>query len=83
MTNNSQFMHDCALRRGSEIQTDSGNGGDDFAELELVQNRGLSCSVKTDHQDSHLLLAPQPVKQLRECETHSCDWVWRLSTGVV
>ena len=29
-------------------QTDGGNGSDDFAELELVQNGRLSSSVETD-----------------------------------
>ena len=42
-------------RRG---RTDGGDGGDDFTKLELVENRRLSCGVKTHHQDSHLLLAP-------------------------
>lgn len=29
-----------------------------FTQLELVQDRGLSSSIETDHQDSHLFLAP-------------------------
>lgn len=62
MTGYRQFVHDLRIPRVSEIRTDSGNGGNDFAELELVQNRGLSGCVKTDHQDSHLLLTPQSVK---------------------
>lgn len=36
--------------------TDGGDSGDDFAELELVQNCGLSSSVQTHHENSHLLL---------------------------
>ena len=50
--------------------TNGGNGGDDFTELQLVENRGLSRSVQTDHQNSHLLLPPQPVEELGEGETH-------------
>lgn len=38
--------------------TDRGDGGDDFTELELVQDGGLTGGVKTDHQDAHLLAAP-------------------------
>lgn len=38
--------------------TDGGDGSDDFTELQLVQNGGLSGSVKTDHQNTHLLLPP-------------------------
>ena len=53
-----------------ERRTDCGNGGDDFTELELVQNRGLSSSIETDHQNSHLLLSPQAIKQSGECDTH-------------
>lgn len=39
-------------------RTDGGDGGDDFTELELVQDCGLSGGVETNHQDAHLLLAP-------------------------
>lgn len=38
--------------------TNRGNGGDDFTELELVQDGGLTGGVKTDHQNAHLLAAP-------------------------
>lgn len=38
--------------------TNRGNSGDDFTELELVQNGGLTGGVKTDHQNAHLLAAP-------------------------
>jgi len=51
-------------------RTDCGNGGDDFTKLELVQNGGLSGSIETDHQNSHLLLSPQTIEQSRECDTH-------------
>jgi len=29
-----------------------------FTQLELVQDSGLSGSIKTNHQDSHLFLSP-------------------------
>lgn len=38
--------------------TNRGNSGDDFTELELVQDGGLTGGVKTDHQDAHLLATP-------------------------
>jgi len=46
-----------------DVEANCGNSGDDFAELKLVENGSLSGSVKSDHQDSHLLLSPQPVEQ--------------------
>lgn len=60
------------MARGG-AHTDGGDGCDDFAELQLVEDGGLSGGVQTNHQDSHLLLAPEPVEQLRECETHLGD----------
>lgn len=54
---------------GSEL-TDGGDGSDDFTELQLVQDGGLSGCVKTDHEDSHLLTTPETVKQPRESDTH-------------
>jgi hypothetical protein len=47
-----------------QVRTDSGDRGDNFAQLEFVQNGGLSGSIKTDHQNAHLLLAPEAVEQL-------------------
>lgn len=49
---------DVLVLDGLNVEADGGDGGDDFTELELVQNGGLSCSVQTNHQDTHLLLAP-------------------------
>lgn len=52
--------------------TNGRNRGHDFTKLQLVQNGGLSGSIKSDHENAHLLLSPQPVEQLRERETHLC-----------
>lgn len=38
--------------------TNCGDGGDDFTQLQLIQDGGLSGGVETDHQDSHLLTTP-------------------------
>lgn len=34
------------------IRTNSGNSGDDLSELELVENGGLTGSVKSDHENA-------------------------------
>jgi hypothetical protein len=46
--------------------TNGGDGGDDLAELELVEDGGLSGGVEPHHQDPHLLLREQPAEQLPE-----------------
>lgn len=38
--------------------TDGGDGGDDLTKLELVEDGGFTGGIETDHQNSHLLLAP-------------------------
>jgi hypothetical protein len=43
---------------GSGLRTNGGDRSHDFTELELIQNRGLSGGVQTNHQNSHLLLSP-------------------------
>lgn len=43
---------------GKSGLTNRGNSGDDFTELKLVQDGGLTGGVKTDHQDAHLLATP-------------------------
>ena len=44
--------------------TDGGNGGDDLTKLELVEDGGFTGGIKTNHQNSHLLLPPQTVEKL-------------------
>jgi hypothetical protein len=51
-------------------RTDGGNGGDDLAELELVQYGGLTSCVETDHEDTHLPLGEELLEQLGEGEPH-------------
>lgn len=58
---------------GLDVETDGGNGCDDFTKLELVQNGGFTSGIETNHQNSHLLLAPQFVEELGEGETHDGD----------
>jgi hypothetical protein len=53
-----------------DIETNRGDGGDNLAELELVENRSFTSSIETDHQNSHLLLPPELVEDLGKRETH-------------
>lgn len=52
--------------------TDGRDCGDNLAKLKLVKNGGFTGSIETDHQNTHLLLPPQLVENLRESETHDC-----------
>jgi hypothetical protein len=67
-------MLSCLGRRVVGWHTNGGDRGDDFTKLELVEDGGFTGSIETDHQDSHLLLPPQLIKDLGKCETHVCDW---------
>lgn len=54
-------------------RTNGWDRGHDLTELQLVQNGGLSGGVKTDHQNSHLLLADpflEDAGEGRKCHTH-------------
>lgn len=51
---------------GFDVEADGRDGRDDLTELELVENSGLSGSVETDHENSHLLLAEEPIEELSE-----------------
>lgn len=37
-------------------RTDSGNGGNYFSQLEFVKDGGFTGGIKTNHENSHLLL---------------------------
>lgn len=50
--------------------TNSGDGGNDLSELELVQDRGFTGRVKPNHQDPHLFLREESAKQLRKRKPH-------------
>ena len=64
------------------IKSDGGDGGDDFSELELVQDGGLTGCIETHHQNSHLFLGKQPAEELRERKPHfSIEFSWRNEEG--
>lgn len=50
--------------------TDGRDGGDDLTKLQLVQNSGLTSSIKTYHQNPHFFLGKKPAEQLREIKPH-------------
>jgi hypothetical protein len=39
---------------GLHIEANGGDGVDDLAKLELVENGGLTCGIKADHKNTHL-----------------------------
>lgn len=43
---------------GLDVEADGGDGGDNFTKLELVEDGGFTGGIESDHQNSHLLLAP-------------------------
>lgn len=46
-----------------------------FAKLQLVENSGLSCSIKTNHQDAHFLFAELSAeKQNLTDESELAQW---------
>jgi len=53
-----------------EWLTDGGDGGDDLAELELVEDGCFTGGVEADHEDPHLLLGEEPAEELPEREPH-------------
>jgi len=61
---------DVLVLDGLNVETDGGNGRDDLAELELVENGGLSGSVETDHENSHLLLSEEVLEDSRKGHPH-------------
>jgi len=46
------------------VETNCGNGGNDLTKLKFVQNGGFSSSIKSHHQNTHVLLAKEPSEQL-------------------
>lgn len=73
---------DVLVLNGLDVEANSRDGGDDFTKLQLVQNSGFTGGIETDHENSHLLLPPQLVENLRKGETHDCDWRRRGLTNV-
>ena len=43
------------------IESNGWNRCDDFSELELVEDGGLTSGIETDHEDSHFLVSEHPL----------------------
>jgi hypothetical protein len=50
--------------------TNGGDGGDDLAELELIEDGGLTGGIEPDHENPHLLLGEEAAEQLPKGEPH-------------
>lgn len=50
--------------------TDCGDGGDNLSELQLEQDGGLTSGVQPNHENTHLLLAKEAIKQTTDHQTH-------------
>ena len=59
------------------MHTNGGDRSNNLTKLELVENGGLSGGVQTNHQNSHLLLAPELIEKLGKCKTHVGDLIFR------
>lgn len=54
----------------SHALTNGGDGGDDLAQFQLVQDGGLPRGIQTHHQDAHLLLPNQALEEVSKDITH-------------
>ena len=45
---------DISVFEGFDVETDGWNGGDDFTELQLVEDGRLSGRVQSVHEDAHV-----------------------------
>ena len=68
---------DVLVLHSLDVEANRWDGGDNLAELELVEDGGLTGGVEAHHEDAHLLLAHQLRQRLREHSAHDC-----LSCGV-
>mmetsp|Transcript_54123 Transcript_54123/g.113146 ORF Transcript_54123/g.113146 Transcript_54123/m.113146 type:complete len:212 (-) Transcript_54123:114-749(-) len=57
---------DILVFNGFNVEADSWDCGHNLAQLKLVQNRGLSCSIQPHHKDTHLLLGEEPLENTPE-----------------
>ena len=62
---------DVLVLDGLHVEADRGDGGDDLAEFQLVQDRGFTGRVEPHHQDAHLLLGEEALEHALE-GSHGC-----------
>ena len=51
---------------GFDVEANGGDGGDDFTELQLEENSGLTGGIKTDHKNTNFLLTEDVVEESRD-----------------
>ena len=81
LTNSIEYSNRNRTKRGKKrnrVQklTNGRNCCNDLSELELVEDSGLTSSIKTNHQNSHFLLGEKPTEKLRECQSHFSFSLW-------
>lgn len=62
--------HECLT---AHEPTDGRDGGDDFTQLQLVEDRRFPRGVQPHHQDPHLLLSNEAFQQIPKNIPHDCD----------
>ena len=74
---------DVLVLHSLDVEADRGDGGDDLAKFELVEDRGFTGRVEPHHQDAHLLLGEEALEHTLE-GPHGCRQAMRspLATGV-
>lgn len=53
-----------------DVESDSRDGGDVLVQAQSVEDCGLSCGIKTQHQQSHLLRSEDLAHHLGELGAH-------------
>merc|ERR1719379_2614195 len=61
---------DVLVLNGLDVEADRGDRSHHLPELQLVQDRGLTGRIETDHENPHLLLAEHALPDAREGEPH-------------
>jgi hypothetical protein len=52
------------------VETNGWNGSDNFTQFQLVQNGGLTSTIKTNHKNTHFFVTKKVTEQLRGEQTH-------------
>ena len=58
---------------GFNIESDRGNGSNNFTQLQFVQDRGLTRGIQPHHQNSHFFLAEQRFEKWLETSHGSSE----------
>ncbi len=67
-----QFLNHLQSTRNERtmLLTDGGNRSYNLSQLQLIQDRRFTSSIKTDHENAHLLLGKQAWKKFGESKPH-------------